>query len=183
MQQDASYAFSIFSSKSESAKTQSITRKIFINELAVMSTLVLPTVANADITNKLASSTALRSVKLSQKKLASMEDFILTDDYVPLKEALRVQPFSEIRKSCTTLIRGGEDGPDADELQKRYKAFISSLERLDSTASLGMRGRKIADGEFLSAYKQTVDALSDFVKVAEEASAIPVQYEGEQASS
>ena len=175
-------AFSIFSNNSATAK--SISRKTFLNDLGVvLGTLLVPTAANADITNKLSSSSALRSVKLSQKKLAAMEDFILMNDCVPLKEALRVQPFSDIRKSCTTLIQGGEDGPDAEELQKRYKTFIANLEKLDSTASLGMRGRKLADGEFLTAYKAVVDALSDFVTIAEEAAAIPVQYEGGQASS
>lgn len=155
-----------------------MTRRTFGAFIAASSSVVLlpSTPAKADITNKLASSAALRTVKSAQKKLSSMELYISQNDYTSLKEALRVAPFADIRKACFTLVRGGEDGPDAEELNVRYKKFMASLERMDSLASLGMRGRTVKNEEFYSSFTATVDALSSFAELAKEASEIPVQY-------
>lgn len=167
----------VISSKPGSAP-KAISRRTFGATIAASSTAFLlhSTPAKADITNKLASSAALRTVKSAQKKLSSMELYISQNDYTSLKEALRVAPFADIRKACFTLVRGGEDGPDAEELNVRYKKFMTSLEKMDSLASLGMRGRDVKNEEFYSSFTATVDALSSFVELAKEASEIPVQY-------
>lgn len=139
--------------------------------------------AKADITNKVASSAALRNVKRSQKQLASLELYATTEDYQGLKEAIRQPPLSEMRKNCFILVRGGEDVPDARNLQAKYQRFIQALESMDSTASLAMRGRKISEETFYDSYKGTMAALADFLSVAEEAASIPVQYDAEAISS
>ena len=50
---------------------------------------------------------------------------------------------------------------------------------MDSTASLALRGKKLSEGEFVSAYQATVEALADFVETAQAAAEIPVQYSEE----
>lgn len=134
------------------------------------------TPAHADVTNKVASSAALRTVKLSQKKFAGLETLVQGDEYAEFKEALRVAPFSDIRKSMSTLVKGGEDGPDAEALQDKYKTFIARLEKMDSTAGQALRGKKLKEGEFSSLYHDVVDALADFLETAQAAAEVPVQY-------
>mmetsp|Transcript_26452 Transcript_26452/g.73038 ORF Transcript_26452/g.73038 Transcript_26452/m.73038 type:complete len:215 (-) Transcript_26452:27-671(-) len=162
-------------SKDEAPTT---TRDEFLAQVAAMTTVAVSPArpARADITSKLASSAALRNAKSVQKKLSTLELYVVQQDYVSIKESLRVAPVSDIRKSCTTLVRGGDDGPDAQQLEGRYNTFMSSLERLDSLASVGMRGRKVSSGDFYAAYKSTVDGLVSFLEVAQEAADIPVQY-------
>ena len=138
-----------------------------------------PAPAHADVTNKVASSAALRNVKLVQKRLAGLADTVAQNEYQELKEALRVAPFSDLRKNMTTLVRGGEDGPDAQALQDKYKTFIAKLEKMDTTATLALRGKKLNEGDFNSTYQATVDALADFVELAQGAAEIPVQYSEE----
>lgn len=138
--------------------------------------------AHADVTNKVASSAALRNVKLVQKRLASLADTVAQDEYQELKDALRVAPFSDLRKNMTVLVRGGEDGPDAQVLQDKYKTFIAQLEKMDTTATLALRGKKLNEGDFSSTYQATVDALADFVETAQGAAEIPVQYSSAESS-
>jgi hypothetical protein len=130
--------------------------------------------AHADVTSKVASSAALRNVKSSQKKLAAMEVLVEENDYSEVKEAIRAAPFSDVRKSCSTLIKGGEDGPDFEELQVRYKSFVTKLEKMDSNASLALRGRTLPAGEFVASYQATVEALTNFVDIAQSAVEIPM---------
>lgn len=47
---------------------------------------------------------------------------------------------------------------------------------MDGTASLALRGKKLSDGEFLSSYQATVEALNDFLEAAQAAAEIPVEY-------
>jgi len=138
---------------------------------------MLPKPAFADVTNKVASSTALRSVKRAQKQLKDLSPSAQANDFAQVKAFLRTPPFVDVRKNCFVLIRGGEDGPKADELQSTYKAFISSVEKIDGTASLGMRGRKIPDSQMSEEYIVIESAMQDFVRVAEETTEIPVQYD------
>jgi hypothetical protein len=152
-------------------------RKEFLSQFVVAGSLLIPTAASADITNKVASSAALRKVKICQKKLVAMEDYVLLSDYAAIKDSLRAAPFSDVRKAASTLVRGGEDGPDAEGLQTKYKAFITSIEKMDGTASVALRGRKLSDGEFLAAYSAAVVALADFVALAEEAIKVPLREE------
>mmetsp|Transcript_21119 Transcript_21119/g.29838 ORF Transcript_21119/g.29838 Transcript_21119/m.29838 type:complete len:207 (-) Transcript_21119:186-806(-) len=168
------------SSASETSRRQLFTNLIVQGGIVATTTLgVSPMVANADVTNKIASSSALRNVKRSIKQLDTLELYVVNNEYLELKQAIRVAPIAEIRKNCNTLIKGGEDGPDAEKLVEGYNTFIKALESLDGTASLGSRGRTIPEGQFSEQYKATVAALSDFVKVAEDSVAIPVQYSAE----
>ena len=156
---------------------KSFLQTVVLSFLGSSTLLVLPTnAAYADVTNKVASSSALRNVKLVQKKLAGLQVVVQENEYQELKEALRVAPFSDLRKSMSTLVKGGEDGPDAELLQTKYKTFIARLEKMDGTASLALRGKKLSEGEFTSTYQATVDALADFLETASAAAEIPVQY-------
>jgi len=142
----------------------------------LVATTLIPTTAHADITNKVASTSALRNVKSAQKALSTLQDAVTALDYATFRGALRQAPLSEVRKACTILVRGGDDGPEADKLQQTYKTFITTLEKVDATALVAMRGRKIPDDEFPNTYAAANAALADFVAVAERAAAIPVQY-------
>lgn len=173
------------STASSSTCLSATTRKAFFQDLVVMGVTVAatgsvlttrPQAANADITSKVASSAALRNVKTSQKKLKTLSAYANENEYLKLKEALREAPLSEVRKSCTTLVNGGEDGPDAEKLQAKYKTFIGALEKLDSTGSVAVRGKKLKAGQFEKLYLDTVESLADFLVTAEEAVATPMQY-------
>ncbi|KAI2489822.1 hypothetical protein MHU86_24757 [Fragilaria crotonensis] len=141
--------------------------------------VLLPHAAHADVTNKVASSTAIRGVKRAQKLIDALELYVVNDQYLELMAAIREPPISEIRKACTTLVRGGEDGMDAEKLASSYQSFISSFEKLYTTAGFGVRGRKLKDGELLGVYKDSVTALASFVAVAEDSLTIPLQYSDE----
>eukprot|EP00546_Thalassionema_frauenfeldii_P002220 CAMPEP_0178937360 /NCGR_PEP_ID=MMETSP0786-20121207/25707_1 /TAXON_ID=186022 /ORGANISM="Thalassionema frauenfeldii, Strain CCMP 1798" /LENGTH=169 /DNA_ID=CAMNT_0020615909 /DNA_START=75 /DNA_END=585 /DNA_ORIENTATION=- len=133
--------------------------------------------ARADITNKLASAAALRKVRQGQQKLKEMEFYVVNNDYTSLQLALRKEPFFDIRKNSYILVRGGDDGPLAGDLERCYKTFMASLEKMDTTATLGLRGRRpLEDGEFYHSYRSTVESLENFLAVANEAAEIPVQY-------
>jgi hypothetical protein len=147
--------------------------------IALASNVLTPFVAKADITNKVASAGALRNVKRAQKQLDTLELYAVNDQYAELKQAVRNPPLSDIRKSCSSLIRGGEDGPDAEKLTTSYQKFVVAFEQMDNYAGLGVRGRKLNEGEVLGYYKGAVDALGDFLLVAEDSVTIPVQYEGQ----
>ena len=147
---------------------------------SLVTAIGFPLVANADITNKVASSAALRNVKRSQKQLDTLELYVVNDDYLELMQAIRNPPLADLRKACTTLVHGGEDGPDADKLVHSYQSLIASLEKMYTTAGLGIKGRKLKEGELLAYYMDTVSALGNFVVVAEESVNIPVQYNDEK---
>mmetsp|Transcript_77990 Transcript_77990/g.226267 ORF Transcript_77990/g.226267 Transcript_77990/m.226267 type:complete len:190 (-) Transcript_77990:167-736(-) len=159
-------------------KNEGLTRRQYVETLsaAVIAGASLPKPAYADVTNKVASSTALRSVKRSQKQLKDLLPAAQSNDFTQVKAFLRTPPFAEVRKNCFILVRGGEDSPKAAELDSAYKAFIASIEKIDSTASLGIRGRKIPDLQMSDEYQVIESAMSDFIKVAEEAAEVPVQY-------
>ena len=78
-----------------------------------------------------------------------------------------------------TLVRGGEDGPKADELLLAYKQLISALENLDATATLGMqsRSKKVTSDPFLLSlqYDEVEKALGVFIEVGAAAASIPLQ--------
>ena len=149
------------------------------NVLVAGTVVLTPLAANADVTNKVASSAALRNVKRSLKKLDSLELYVTSNNYEDLRAALRLAPLADLRKNMFTIVRDGEDGPDAELLEKSYRKFIQGLEQMDSTAGLAMRGRKIPDGVFYDNYKVTVVALNDFLTVAEQSVEVPVQYADE----
>ena len=132
--------------------------------------------AHADVTNKVASSTALRTLTRAQNQLPTkLLPDVQANNFIGVKARIREPPFDNMRKSAQTLVIGGEDGPKAKALVKSYKALIATLEKLDGTASLGMRGRNIGDLEMTQQYEDIVLALDAFLKVGAEAAEIPVQ--------
>jgi hypothetical protein len=155
-----------------------ISRKVLLDGLAtaVIGNMVLASPANADVTSKLASASAIKNVKRSQKQLESLLPVAQANDFLGVKSFLRTPPLDEVRKPTFLLVRGGEDGPKADELQAAYKAFIASIEKIDGTASLGARGRKIDPFQMSEECQVVESTMKDFLKVAEEAAGIPIQY-------
>ncbi|CAJ1950646.1 unnamed protein product [Cylindrotheca closterium] len=164
-----------------STQLDSMSRGTFVSGLVagvIGNTLLMPTEpANADVTSKLASASALRNIKRAQKQLPKLQTVAESNDFAGVKEFLRTPPFGDSRKYCFTLVRGAEDGPKAAEIEKVYKAYVSSIEKIDGTASLGFRGRKIPQMQLSEEYLVVQSAMSDFLKVAEEAAEIPVQYD------
>lgn len=140
---------------------------------AISCTMALPTVARADISSELASPGALRTMKRIQKKLSSFELYAVDNDYTSLKGAFRQEPFSDLRKTCGTLIKAGEGKPEAEAMQDSYKVLVANLEKVDSLASLGFRGRKLGETELFASYKALVQSLDDFVRISEQVTAIP----------
>ena len=180
-QRNLIYIFSIlfsYASVINGWSSSNISRKSFVGGLVtgMIGNSLLPNVANADITNKVASSTALRDVKRAQKQLEKLATPVETNDFTGVKAFLRTPPFADVRKNCFVLVRGAEDGPKVEEMDGVYKAFIASIEKIDSTASLGFRGRKIPQLQLSEEYLVVQSTLTDFIKVAEEAAEIPVQY-------
>jgi len=141
------------------------------------STVIAPIIlgnkpALADVTNKVASSSSLRLLKRALRSLEDLELAASSNDYEGIKTGLRTPPFTEVRKNCVVLIRGGEDGPDAEALQSTYADFIKSVEELDSNAGLGVRGRKGIS--LIGPYDESVKRLRAFLEVAERSVAIPI---------
>ena len=112
-------------------------------------------------------SPALKNIKRAEKQLSKMEFYAVENNYEEMKLAIRNPPFSEIRKNSFQIIRDfkGEQNQQ-DQLQAAYDKFIASLEKMDSTASLAMRGRKLENGALLQSYDATVEALSEWIEVA-----------------
>lgn len=135
-----------------------------------------PGAAHADVTNKIASSTALRALTRAQAQLPTkLLPDVKANDYVGVKARLREPPFDNVRKNGQILVRGGEDGPKVGELVKKYKELIVAIEKIDNTASLGMRGRTIDPFEMSKEYEVIVAAIDSFLKVGAEAAEIPLQ--------
>ncbi|GKY92122.1 hypothetical protein MPSEU_000183600 [Mayamaea pseudoterrestris] len=157
----------------------SMTRSGFFQTVVTAAALTItatPLVANADVTAKLASSTALRKVKSCQNKLATLETAISETDYLAVRQSLREAPCSDLRKSMTTLVKGAEDGSNAQEISAKYKTFISSLETLDAKAGLGLRGQSISVEEMTKYYQAVLINLREFLEAAQAAAEVPLQY-------
>ena len=73
-----------------------------ISDAMIAGTVLLPQIANADITDKVESSTAVRSVEHAQNKLlGSLELYVVNDQYLEFMDAIQNPPTSDRRKSCT----------------------------------------------------------------------------------
>eukprot|EP00980_Cylindrotheca_fusiformis_P018289 scaffold5966_cov118-Cylindrotheca_fusiformis.AAC.14 len=166
-------------SNPRSSLTVDVSRKTFVNGVVagVIGSAILPLPVKADVTNKVAGSTALRNLKRAQKQLSKLESVAKENDFAGVKEFLRTPPFGESRKNAFTLVRAAEDGPRMADMGNVYKAFISSIEKIDSTASLGFRGRQIPQLQLTDEYLVVQSSLEAFLKVAEEAAEIPLQYD------
>jgi hypothetical protein len=132
----------------------------------IVTLLVDPQVAAADVTNKVASSPALKSLKRAQQNLPKLLPTVQSNDYVAVKAFFRTPPFDQVRKNGFILVRGGEDGPKASELEASYKSLIATIEKIDGTASLGMRGRSIKPLQMSEEYDNIVAAMDSFLKVS-----------------
>jgi hypothetical protein len=163
----------------ERPATRRVLFENFGRSMSVASVLLGPTLASADVTSQLAAPAALRAIKRARKKITNLEDTVLLNDYTGIKAALRLESISDLRKSCSTIIKATEDGPNAENILTNYKTMITSLEKLDSLASVGMRGRKLSTSELKESYDLFVVSLERFIDISE--SSI-VAYD-EQASS
>lgn len=179
---DSSFGWS--SPPPQQSKTQSVTwtdstaasvtttRREALNTAALgllgsMSVMIAsPEAARADVTNKVASAAAIRNLKRAQSQLPKLRTTVQDNDFVAVKAFLRTPPFDEVRKNGFIIVRGGEDGPKAGELQTSYKNFIASVEKIDSSASLGMRGRKVPPLQMSEEYDNVLAAMESFVKVS-----------------
>ena len=95
----------------------------------------LPAAAHADVTNKVASTTALRSLTRAQEKLPErLLPEAKANNFEGVKLRLREPPFDTLRKNGQILVSGGEDGPKVGQLVKGYKELIAALEKIDGTA-------------------------------------------------
>ena len=136
----------------------------FPSTFAVLPIVLLsPTEARADklISNQLASPSALRYVKLSIKVLSDLEFYASTNDYEQIKLGLRGPGLDQLRKNASILVGSNEEGPVKESLASRYSTFIHDLEKLDSEASLGIRGRK--NISMSESYEKCLSSLNDFV--------------------
>ena len=157
-----------------------LSRRGFAESLAgAVAFLALPKPAFADddtdsaggVSNILQSSN-LRSLKRAEKQFEKLELYAVANEYENIKLGIRNAPFSEVRKNSFALIKEYSDQPDKKaKLTASYEVFISAVETLDSTSSLGMRGRKLGNGALLQSFQATSKALSDWIAVAAEASA------------
>ena len=134
----------------------------------------LPPPAYADVTNKVASTAAIRAVKRALKDLEKAEFACVGNQFTETKAALRTPGLNEVRKNCLVLVKGGEDGPEADNLKSAYDKFVKDIEALDSQASLGMRGRKQGI-ELAPYYDAALSSLKAFLEVGERSAIIPLQ--------
>ena len=155
------------------SRDDSLPSRRFVLQSLVVGATVLVT-AHSDPVRALdddgVSGPALRKVQSGLKKLQgpAVRGYIEDNDYAALQVSLREAPLSELRKSCTTLIRVRTADQGTLVLQEQYQTVIAALEKLDSQALTAQRGRKLADGEWRTSYDATVQSLSDFVTLATE---------------
>ena len=131
------------------------------------------------VTKKLASPSALRSVKQVARKLAKLEDLIDENNYEDVRLSIRVLPFTEVRKN-SNVIMGGLPMDDTVQLRAAYTSFIQGLESMDNQAGLGQRGRK--DVDMRPGYNLALSSLNQFIVEAEKNSDMPVKYEQDVAA-
>lgn len=137
----------------------------------------IPTSAYADVTNKIASTTALKSLTRVQSQLPiKLLPLAQSNNYRGVRTALREPPFDTVRKDMLTLVRGGEDGPKAEILRLAYSHLIRSFEAIDTTSSLGMQGRTKGIDPFtlIIEYDDIVKSMELIIKVGGDAANIPL---------
>lgn len=132
-------------------------------ELPLIALTTGPLVARADISEVVASSSALRKVKAAQKRLSSLEDNVNLEDYQGIREAFRSAPIGSVRQAASGLVKA----TDSEDLGKLYQDFIGSLEKMDSLASLAQRGRTLGESEFIQSYQKLVASLGEFTTLAD----------------
>lgn len=153
-------------------------KKVFIAPTVAAVTTSFSKPAFADVTNKVASQSSLRYIKRSIKEFEKLEFFAAQNDYSQIKQGIRAPGLSEIRKNAQVLIKAGEDGEEAENLQNAYNTFIKDVEALDGAASLGFRGRKGV--ELFPSYQKAVTSLLEFQIVASKSVEIPLKVESSE---
>lgn len=132
----------------------------------VLGTAILP--ANADIiTYKLQASASLRMVKRATRQLDDMGLLVAGKDYIGVHDAIRVPPFTEVRKNCSIVIAAAEDTAESGSLQQLYADFKKAIEDVNTKAEQGIRGKK--DVEIQGSYDDAVKNLKSFIEVGERA--------------
>lgn len=166
------------SSSSSSSRRRAIAA-ITSTIITASASMSAPQSACADVTNKVASNTALRALTNIQTQLPlRLKPVAQSNNYVGIKQCLREPPIDGIRKNMLVLVRGGEDGPKAGELLQAYKQLILALENMDASATLGMQGnKKLKDDPFLLSlqYDEVEKALGLFIEIGSAAASIPLQ--------
>eukprot|EP00592_Proboscia_alata_P020623 CAMPEP_0194420988 /NCGR_PEP_ID=MMETSP0176-20130528/20281_1 /TAXON_ID=216777 /ORGANISM="Proboscia alata, Strain PI-D3" /LENGTH=233 /DNA_ID=CAMNT_0039228911 /DNA_START=3 /DNA_END=704 /DNA_ORIENTATION=- len=130
--------------------------------------------ANADVTNKIASQPALRYIKRSITSLQKLDFYASQNSYNEVLLGLRSPTLNELRKNALILIRGGDDGPERDNLVNSFADFVKELENLNTLASGGFR-KTIKNAILLPALDECVAKLTIFSEVAERGAEIPLQ--------
>jgi hypothetical protein len=145
---------------------------IFLASLLTTLSITHPSVAGAvTTTNQVSSVVGMRNVKLSIAKLKQLEANVALNEYGALRDALRLSPISDVRKSCSAVLRtidSNNNNNDTSKAQQLYAIFIMNLEKMDATALAATRGSKLSDNEFFVTYQNTIKALEDFMSTAQE---------------
>jgi len=141
---------------------RAITRRKVASTFVTSASLIFASPAFAD---PMESSTALRNVRKSLKELEDLESLVSEKDYPAIKSALRVPPFTELRKSCNVVIARTQEGRDVETMKVQYSTFIKGIEGLDSKVALALRGKKGV--EIKGSYKVALKALTIFNEAAE----------------
>ena len=120
--------------------------------------------------NKKVSMTALAALRILQRTQTQLSvrllPVIVTNDYVAVKSALRQPPFDTIRKNASILVENEISATNYQQLQTQYKVLIGALEKIDTTSSLGMRGRSVSTRQFQEQYDALTIALENFLKLS-----------------
>jgi hypothetical protein len=138
---------------------------VLLPESAVAATTEEETIQTTTTTTTTTTSSPLRKVKSALQKLRSetVRNVVVNYEYLDLKQILRLPPLSEVRKSCSSLLK------QFPQCESQYRNFIVQLEAFDTMATLGLRGKIPSWEEWNGAYERTITALQGFVTaVAEE---------------
>jgi hypothetical protein len=132
---------------------------VLLPESAVAATTEEETIQTTTTTTTTTTSSPLRKVKSALQKLRSetVRNVVVNYEYLDLKQILRLPPLSEVRKSCSSLLK------QFPQCESQYRNFIVQLEAFDTMATLGLRGKIPSWEEWNGAYERTITALQGFV--------------------
>ena len=142
-----------------------------MNNVAFAEDAVVDTVGEDTAVSGLLQSPNLRSLKRAQKQLSKMEFYATENDYESLKVAIRNAPFSECRLKSFAILKEYKDQPAKQEkLKASYDTFIASVEKMDNTAGLGMRGRSMSKDAMLKDYQTAAANMAAWIAAIESVS-------------
>lgn len=178
---------SVLSSSTELHAVHSNSRKEFLQTIGVASMVLASPIMNnvafaedavvvgeetAVSAGLLVQSPNLRSLKRAQKQLSKMEFYATENDYESLKVAIRNAPFSECRLKSFAILKEYKDQPAGiqEKLKASYDTFIASVEKMDNTAGLGMRGRSMSKDAMLKDYQTAAANMAAWIAAIESVS-------------